>query len=86
VTVSATESQGSVIVMVSDLGPGIPPADIERVFEPFHRVGAQPDGGTGLGLAIVKGFAEAMNMTVTLAAGPTGGTLARLSIPVWGSA
>ena len=50
-----------VIVRVVDRGPGIPPAQLERVFEPFYRAGA-PGGehrGSGLGLAIARGFAEA---------------------------
>jgi signal transduction histidine kinase len=48
-------------VRIVDRGPGIPPAQLERVFEPFYRAGA-PGGehrGSGLGLAIARGFAEA---------------------------
>jgi two-component system sensor histidine kinase KdpD len=50
-----------VIVRVVDRGPGIPPAQLERVFEPFYRAGTQAGGhrGSGLGLAIARGFAEA---------------------------
>jgi two-component system sensor histidine kinase KdpD len=50
-----------VIVRVVDRGPGIPPAQLERVFEPFYRAGT-PGGnhrGSGLGLAIARGFTEA---------------------------
>jgi two-component system sensor histidine kinase KdpD len=50
-----------VIVRVVDRGPGIPPAQLERVFEPFYRAG-KPGGdhrGSGLGLAIARGFTEA---------------------------
>ncbi|HEY2397906.1 MAG TPA: DUF4118 domain-containing protein [Solirubrobacteraceae bacterium] len=50
-----------VIVRVVDRGPGIPPAQLERVFEPFYRAG-RPGGdhrGSGLGLAIARGFTEA---------------------------
>jgi signal transduction histidine kinase len=50
-----------VIVRIVDRGPGIPPAQLERVFEPFYRAG-MPGGdhrGSGLGLAIARGFAEA---------------------------
>jgi len=50
-----------VVVRVVDRGPGIPPAQLERVFEPFYRAGT-PGGehrGSGLGLAIARGFAEA---------------------------
>ncbi len=55
-----------VIVRVVDRGPGIPPAQLERVFEPFYRAGA-PGGehrGSGLGLAIARGFAEANSATL----------------------
>ncbi len=50
-----------VIVRVVDRGPGIPPAQLERVFEPFYRAGTPGGGhrGSGLGLAIARGFAEA---------------------------
>jgi two-component system sensor histidine kinase KdpD len=50
-----------VIVRVVDRGPGIPPAQLERVFEPFYRAGTTAGGhrGSGLGLAIARGFSEA---------------------------
>jgi two-component system sensor histidine kinase KdpD len=50
-----------VIVRVVDRGPGIPPAQLERVFEPFFRAGTAAGGhrGSGLGLAIARGFTEA---------------------------
>jgi two-component system, OmpR family, sensor histidine kinase KdpD len=50
-----------VIVRIVDRGPGIPPAQLERVFEPFYRAGSASGGhrGSGLGLAIARGFTEA---------------------------
>ncbi len=50
-----------VIVRVVDRGPGIQPAQLERVFEPFYRAGTSGGGhrGSGLGLAIARGFTEA---------------------------
>jgi two-component system, OmpR family, sensor histidine kinase KdpD len=50
-----------VIVRIVDRGPGIPPAQLERVFEPFYRAGTPGGGhrGSGLGLAIARGFTEA---------------------------
>jgi len=47
-----------VILRVVDRGPGIPPAQLERVFEPFYRAGtaAGEHRGSGLGLAIARGF------------------------------
>ncbi len=52
---------GRVIVRVVDRGPGIPPAQLERVFEPFYRAGSASGGhrGSGLGLAIARGFTQA---------------------------
>jgi two-component system, OmpR family, sensor histidine kinase KdpD len=49
------------IVRIVDRGPGIPPAQLDRVFEPFYRAGTERSGhrGSGLGLAIARGFAEA---------------------------
>ncbi|HEU0249365.1 MAG TPA: ATP-binding protein, partial [Solirubrobacteraceae bacterium] len=49
------------VVRVVDRGPGIPPAQLERVFEPFYRAGTSKSGhrGSGLGLAIARGFTEA---------------------------
>lgn len=50
-----------VIVRVVDRGPGIPPAQLDRVFEPFYRAGTSSGGhrGSGLGLAIARGFTDA---------------------------
>jgi two-component system sensor histidine kinase KdpD len=48
------------VVRIVDRGPGIPPAQLERVFEPFYRAGTPQGGhrGSGLGLAIARGFTE----------------------------
>ena len=67
---------------ILDEGDGIPPGDLERIFDKFHRVNKTDSvrPGTGLGLAISRGFVEAMGGTVTAAnrtdrrgAGGTGG-------------
>ena len=50
------------LISVTDEGPGIKPADLERMFEKFYR-GGRADGrktGTGLGLSIAEGLVEAM--------------------------
>jgi two-component system, OmpR family, sensor histidine kinase KdpD len=51
----------TVLLEVVDEGPGIPPGDLERIFDKFYRVQAQDRqrAGTGLGLAICRGFVEA---------------------------
>ncbi len=60
VHVRSTATRKEAIVRVVDQGPGIPEAELERVFEPFYR-GAwrRTAAGAGLGLAIARGFAEA---------------------------
>ena len=52
-----------------DEGVGIPPDDVERIFDKFYRAqkGDQVRAGTGLGLAISRGFVEALKGTITAA-------------------
>ena len=52
-------------VLVVDNGPGVPPEQRERMFEPFQRLGDAADGGLGLGLAVARGLAEAIGGTLT---------------------
>jgi two-component system sensor histidine kinase KdpD len=57
----AAEGTGDrLVVRIVDRGPGIPPAQLQRVFEPFYRAGTSQGGhrGSGLGLAIARGFTE----------------------------
>ncbi|MDX8514299.1 sensor histidine kinase KdpD [Mesorhizobium captivum] len=60
---------GSVILQVMDEGPGIPPGDLERIFDTFYRVHKrdQVRAGTGLGLSISRGFVEAMGGAISAA-------------------
>ena len=69
IRVCAWRDAGWVRVQVLDEGPGIPPADLERIFNKFYRAGGADAGraGTGLGLAICRGFVEAMGGTITAA-------------------
>ncbi|MBW9086987.1 sensor histidine kinase KdpD [Rhizobium wenxiniae] len=58
---------GNIVVLsVMDEGPGIPPEDLERIFDSFYRVrkSDQVRAGTGLGLSICRGFVEAMGGTI----------------------
>ena len=56
-------------LQILDEGSGIPPDDLERIFDKFYRVrkGDQVRAGTGLGLAISRGFIEALHGTITAA-------------------
>jgi two-component system sensor histidine kinase KdpD len=60
VRVQVRETGSEVLVRIVDHGPGIPPGEAERIFEPFQRGSLTgPTRGAGLGLAIARGFAEA---------------------------
>ncbi|MGQ9632319.1 MAG: response regulator [bacterium] len=64
VTVSAERVPGGVLCKVKDTGIGIPPEDLDRVFDRFYRIDnpiAREVGGTGLGLSIAKDIVEAHN-------------------------
>jgi two-component system OmpR family sensor kinase/two-component system sensor histidine kinase QseC len=69
------------VLEVTDTGPGIPPADRERVFDRFYRRAAALDNGTGLGLAIVKAIAERHGAHVVLDEAPGGGVHAVVNFP-----
>ena len=65
-------------------GPGIPPQELERVFEPFYRVESsrnRDSGGTGLGLTIARDIAQAHGGSLTLQNLPGGGLEALLMLP-----
>jgi signal transduction histidine kinase len=62
-------------IEVDDEGPGIPQADLERIFEPFTRLSGTTrhgSGGTGLGLAIARRIVDAHRGTIE-ASSPAGG-------------
>jgi two-component system heavy metal sensor histidine kinase CusS len=73
VRVEGHVEDGHVVIGVTDEGPGIAPADAERIFEPFTR-GVRDDGpaGTGLGLSIARGLARSLGGDVTVESGPGG--------------
>lgn len=53
-------------LIVTDTGPGIPPAEREKVFDPFYRITGTKVTGTGLGLSIVKTYADKVGASVKL--------------------
>jgi signal transduction histidine kinase len=75
---------GQVTLRVEDDGPGIPPAELEAVFQPFRRLEASRNretGGTGLGLTIARSILRAHGGEVRLANRPGGGLTALATLP-----
>jgi two-component system sensor histidine kinase KdpD len=81
---SLAGEEGRAIVRVVDRGPGIPPAQLGRVFEPFYRAGTARGGhrGSGLGLAIARGFAEANGGTLRVESLPGQGATFVFELPL----
>jgi signal transduction histidine kinase len=76
VQISVSRDERTVRVIVDDDGPGIPPADRERVFERFTRLDdsrARHDGGSGLGLAVVRSIVTSHHGQVRVDDSPLGG-------------
>jgi two-component system, OmpR family, sensor histidine kinase KdpD len=69
IRIQGWRDQDAVYLQVLDEGSGIPPAELEQIFDKFYRVekGDQVRAGTGLGLAISRGFVEAMHGSITAA-------------------
>lgn len=84
VTLGSRVSGRSVRIWVRDEGPGIAPADRERIFDRFARGGAgrRRGDGAGLGLAIVRAIAEAHGGRVELASPPNAGATFTLILPI----
>jgi signal transduction histidine kinase len=77
--------EGSAVVEVDDNGPGVPEAERERVFEPFHRgepSRSRETGGAGLGLAVVRSIARAHGGDASLENRVEGGLRARATLPI----
>jgi two-component system OmpR family sensor kinase len=73
------------IVEIEDDGCGLPPTELERVFEPFHRhetSRSRETGGIGLGLAVARSVARAHGGDATLANRAAGGLTARVTLPL----
>ena len=84
VEVMGEQHDGVVVVTVDDDGPGVAPADRERVFDRWLRLDdgrARDDGGAGLGLAIARAVARSHGGDVTLTDAPLGGARAQLRLP-----
>lgn len=70
-------------IVVSDTGRGLSEAQLQGLFEPFNRLGAEQQGieGTGLGLVISRRLVQAMAGTISLHSTPGVGTVVTLSLP-----
>ena len=78
-------SDGHWMISVDDDGPGIPPKDRERIFEPFVRLDTSRTarlGGTGLGLSIVQRIMMRHHGTVLVEDSPKGGARFTLMLPM----
>jgi two-component system sensor histidine kinase KdpD len=69
ITIRALRDRDWVSLQIIDEGDGIPPAELEMIFDKFYRAqkGDHVRPGTGLGLAISRGFVEAMHGTIAAA-------------------
>src|SRR5207248_11567090 len=69
IRIQGWRDQDAVYLQVLDEGSGIPPAELEQIFDKFYRVekGDQVRAGTGLGLAISRGFVEARHGSIAAA-------------------
>jgi signal transduction histidine kinase len=82
-TITSTEK--AIEITIDDDGPGIPEAELPRVFQPFYRVEesrSRDTGGTGLGLAIAQSIVQGHGGELTLANRPDGGLRASVKLPM----
>jgi two-component system sensor histidine kinase HydH len=78
VEVRVSKKDKQLVIEVEDRGPGVPEADREKIFEPFHTGKTQ---GTGLGLAVARRVVELHEGTLAVHESPHGGALFRAEIP-----
>jgi signal transduction histidine kinase/CheY-like chemotaxis protein len=84
ITISCQEQgTGQAAIVVFDTGPGISPENIERIFVPFERLGAEQTAveGTGIGLPLARALTDAMHGQLTASSVPGQGATFTLSLP-----
>jgi signal transduction histidine kinase len=89
IQVSTGTSHAGAVLSVTSSGQAIPAADIDRLFQPFQRLGPRParrDGGHGLGLSIVRAIATAHGAAVSAQPRPGGGLSIDVTFPPSASA
>jgi two-component system osmolarity sensor histidine kinase EnvZ len=87
VEIESRQEGDTVVIDVSDRGPGIPPGEVERMKRPFTRLeeARSGPGGSGLGLAIVDRVARLHGGTLELLPREGGGLVARITLPLRGA-
>lgn len=73
-------SEKAILISVADNGPGVPPNEVARIFEPFYTT-KDVGEGTGLGLSVCRGLIEAHGGTLTLRETPGGGATFEAMLP-----
>jgi signal transduction histidine kinase len=84
IQVATKTSDGHAVLSVTNSGHAIPAAEVDRLFQPFQRLGPRParrDGGHGLGLSIVRAIATAHAATITARPRPGGGLAIDVTFP-----
>jgi signal transduction histidine kinase len=84
IQITTSTSRAGTVLSVASSGPVIPPADVDRLFQPFQRLGPRParrDGGHGLGLSIVAAIAAAHTAVITARPQPGGGLAVDVTFP-----
>lgn len=84
VTISATQTNSSIKLQVSDTGKGVPDADKQRLFDRFYRVDkarSRSTGGHGLGLAIAKWVVQGHRGTIEVLDNQPHGTIFSMTLP-----
>ena len=88
IRILGTREGDTAVLQVLDEGEGIPPPDLEKIFDKFHRAQKADHvrAGTGLGLAIARGFVEAMHGTITAAnRADRSGAVFTITLPIPGA-
>ena len=83
ITLAATRVDGNIECSVADNGPGIPPAQISRLFGKFWQAKRGDGRGVGLGLAIAKGIVEAHGGSIRVESEVGQGTVFSFALPIW---
>ena len=81
ITMQVEYEAGTLIIEITDKGPGFPDVELKNVFKKFFRLNSKKTGGLGLGLSIVRGFVEAHNGIIQVSNTDQGGAKFRIQIP-----